>query len=95
MALVLADFVDGGDAGVVESAGDAGFLEEAGVVVGIGLAKDLQGDDASQARVPGAPDLGAAAPPEAALQDVLGDAGAFGEVHRRAIVPGRLYSCGS
>jgi hypothetical protein len=74
-AVRLADLVDLDDARVDEGPGGAGLALEPGELLGVDDLEELEGDPAGELRVPGAPDLAAAARAELLRADEAADRG--------------------
>src|ERR1039458_2812504 len=92
LPVLLADFMDGDDVGVVQRRSRFGLLHEARAAVGIGTARFSQqfdGDETIQALVPGLVD-----PTHAALADLFqqGEMPQLAAVHIRSIVVFQLVS---
>ena len=86
LPVLLADFVDGDDVGMVQRGSRFSFLDEAGAAVGIAAARfgqQLDGDETIQALVAGLVDLS-----HAALADLFqqGEMPQLAAVHIRSIV---------
>ena len=92
LPVLLADFMDGDDVGVVQRRSRFGLLHEARAAVGIGTAhfsQQFDGDETIQALVPGLVD-----PTHAALADLFqqGEMPQLAAVHIRSIVVFQLVS---